>query len=147
MGRSHPPVTLISSIVFKDFISSCSSSAKPLAIADIQALVSTKQVIGTPSTTANDSLALPISLTSGSGLWYLGIFNISLRDPPVVPILLVIVEGWIPSPGEEGPPPSAPPHVSLPNPYCPRRVPHWDIAAYSAPIHCNGSTEPASSLS
>ena len=48
---------------------------------------STKQVIGTPSTTAAASFVFPISLHYGSGLWYSGIFNISLKDPPADPIL------------------------------------------------------------
>ena len=117
MELSHPPIPSISSIVFNGLISNCNSSAKLLTIADIQAPESTRLVIGIPSTIAGALLASPIYLTNGSGLWYSGILSISLKDPPVVPILLVTVGDWLPVPGEEDPPLLSPPHASFPIPY------------------------------
>ena len=114
----------MSNIVYNGLISNCNSSAKFLTIADIQAPESTRLVIRIPSTIAGASLASPINLTNGSGLWYSGILSISLRDTPMVPILPVTVGDWFPVPGEEDPPSLSPPHASFPIPYYLPLVPH-----------------------
>ena len=131
----------MSRIVFNGLISKFKAFAKLLTIADMQDPESIKQVIGTPSTTADASFVFPINLTNGSGLWYSGMFNISLKDPPTDPILLVtvVVGGWASAPGEEDPPLSSPPLSNLPILYFPLLVHHLDTVVYSAPTRCSGS--------
>ena len=68
MGKYLPPVTSMSKIVCNGLISKFNAFAKLLTIADMQDPESIKQVIGTPSTTADASFVFPINLTNGSGL-------------------------------------------------------------------------------
>ena len=63
-----PPVPSISNIESKDLSSNSKALVKLLVIADIQALVSIKAMVLTPSISTFPSLAGPISWTKGSGL-------------------------------------------------------------------------------
>ena len=76
---------------FKDFNSNSKASAKLFVIADIQAPVSIRAVVSTPSISTFPSLAGPMSRTSGSGLWYsgAGIYP-SPRGPPLFTFLLIV---------------------------------------------------------
>ena len=60
-------------------------------MADMQAPVSIRAVVSTPSISTFPSLAGPMSRTSGSGLWYsgAGIYP-SPRRPPLFTLLLIV---------------------------------------------------------
>ena len=79
-----PPVASISNTDSKGFNSNSKASAKLFVIADIQAPVSIRAVVSTPSIFTFPSLAGPMSRTSGSGLWYSGA---GIYPPPGDPLI------------------------------------------------------------
>ena len=76
---------------FRAFSSNSKASAKLFVMADMQAPVSIRAVVSTPSISTFPSLAGPMSRTSGSGLWYsgAGIYP-SPRRPPLFTFLLIV---------------------------------------------------------
>ena len=76
---------------FRDFSSNSKASAKLFVMADMQAPVSIRAVVSTPSISTFPLLAGPMSRTSGSGLWYsgAGIYP-SPRGPPLFTLLLIV---------------------------------------------------------
>ena len=98
--------------------------------------------MGTPSTSTQDSLGVPISLTKGSGLWYCGPGTVFASDPPP-PMALEVTVGFgaAPLPGEGVHPPKPPPHAGFPIQHCLEWAPCLGSCVGNGPIPCTYDTE------